>query len=61
MPLGGSSPGKSAFDVILHGQGVASLEGWSIGCVDWFPRGSAAGERPLRALGLDVSLPLRHG
>ena len=32
-----------------------------MGCVGRLPRGPTAGVRPPRALGLDVSLPLRHG
>ena len=51
---------RFAFDVTLHRPGGPSLEGWSIGGVGWFPQGLTAGERPPRALGLDVSIPLRH-
>ena len=55
----GVSPHCSvAFSV--KAEGVASLEGWSIGCVCRLPPEPAAGERPPRALGLDVSLPYRH-
>ena len=43
-----------------HPDGVASLEGWSIGCEGWLPWEPAAGERPPRTPGLDVSLPFRH-
>ena len=50
-------PSWFAFDVILQGQGVASLEGWSTGCVGRVHPDPAAGERPSRALGLDLSLP----
>ena len=50
-------PSWFAFDVILQGQGVASLEGWSTGCVGRVHLVPAAGERPPRALGLDLSLP----
>ena len=49
-------PSWYAFDVILQGQGVASLEGWSTGCVGRAHLVPAAGERPPRALGLDLSL-----
>ena len=38
-----------------------SLEGWSTGCVGRVHLDLAVGETPLRALGLDLSLPLRHG
>ena len=40
-----------------HPQG-ASQEGWSIGCVGPLPKEPAAGERPPRALGSDVSPPI---
>ena len=48
-PCSVALPSWSAFDVILQRQGVASLEGWSAGCV-------GVGERPPRALGLDLSI-----
>ena len=50
-------PSWSAFDLILQGQGVASLEGWSAGCAGRVHPDPAVGERPPRALGLDLSLP----
>ena len=33
-------------DALMRGQGVASLEGWSTGCVGWVHSDPAAGERP---------------
>ena len=50
-------PSWSAFDVILQRQGVASLEGWSAERVGRVYPDPAVGERPPRALGLDLSLP----